>query len=81
MEERGAAAHTTFADIRRALADRVDNLRARDRRALESELGRLFLYIWALADRHGVDWFAAARSEIDLDATGRLVALHRPEPS
>lgn len=67
MEEPRIAAHTTFANIRRALADRVVDLSKRDPRALQSELGRLFLYIWALADRHGVDWFAAARSVVALD--------------
>lgn len=50
MEKRGIAAHTPFADIKQALADRIVNLSARDPSALQSELGRLFLYIWALAD-------------------------------
>ncbi|HUI58672.1 MAG TPA: hypothetical protein VLX90_00535 [Steroidobacteraceae bacterium] len=68
MEEGRIAAPTAFADIKRALADRIVNLRARDPNALEPELGRLFLYIWALADRHGVDWFAAARSEVETKA-------------
>lgn len=64
----------TLGEIKQVIAARVAHQSVHHPQQLPSDLGKLFFFLWGLADRHGVDWFAAAGSELERNTALALVS-------